>query len=187
MNRESRSIAIAGLALFLFALMGYMKDGVVIFPFPLNEFIFCITAAVFTFWNYKQGALPYLFLGAAITGVLGTVFFWEIVLSGPELEKFVGYTVVDWCRLSSKVFLVAAAFYFITSFRHWYTKTIFSFGLGIYLWGFVFTDLKYMFSGLLIMVIMTSIKPVRQPFHLLWVLLLLLEGSKWMTILLHLQ
>lgn len=186
MNREARTIAIAGLTLFLFALMGYLKDGAIIFPFPLNEFIFCIVAIGFTFWHYKKGALPYLFLGSAITAVLGTVFFWELVLSAWELENFLGYTVVDWSRLASKVFLVAAAFYFIGSFRHWYTKTIFAFGLGIYLWGFVFPDLKYMFTGLLIMVITTSIKPVRQPFHLFWVLLLLLEGSKWLTFLLHL-
>ncbi len=187
MSKESRAVAIAGLTLFLFALMGFLKDEVIIFPFPLNEIVFAVVATSFTFWHYKKGILPYFFLLTGIIGVIGTPFFWELFLSAPSLEHFfLDYTVVDWSRLISKIFLLAAGIHFIAAYRVWYTKTIFAFGLGVYLSGFVLMDLTYMISGLFVIVLITSIRPVRQPFQWLWVLLFLLEGTKWITFHWHL-
>ena len=182
MTRESRLIALSGLTIFLFALMGFLKDGSIIFPFPLNDFIFLIVSFQYMIWHYKRKGLPYLFVLSGIAGVIGTKFLWETFLSVQELEIFYGYSVVDWARLLSKVFLFATGIYFIRAHREWYFKGLFAIGMIIYGYGFVVTDHNYQVIGLLSILLSNSIKPVHKPFHWLWTLLLILEGSKWLSL-----
>lgn len=184
MSKESRLIALSGLTLFLFALMGFLKDGSVIVPFPLNSFIFLIVSFQYMIWHYKKKALPYLFFLSGIAGVLGTEFLWETILSAQKLEIFYGYSIIDWSRLLCKVFLFLTGFYFIRAHREWFYKGLFTIGLVIQGYGIVVNDLKYQVIGLLCIVIANSLKPVHRPFHLLWALLFILEGSKWLSLVL---
>ena len=187
MSKESRTVALSGLTLLIFALIGFLKDGSVIFPFPLNEFIYLAVVAQFVYWHYKRGALPYFFLFSSITAVVGTEFFWEIFLPHHELEVFMGYSLVHWCRLLSKVFLVIAGIFFVRSLKEWYYKTGFIAGLGILCYGVIFNDLRFLVVGLIVIFIVNSLKAVEKPFHLIWTLLLILEGSKWLSFLLALR
>lgn len=181
MNKEAKAVALAGLTLLIYALTGLLRDGALIFPFPLNEFVYLVVAFRFLFWHHKKGALPWLFAISSLAAVFGTVFLWEILLSTEQLQYFFGYTVVDWARLTSEVFLIAAGFYFVGAYKKWYFKALFVLGLATYSYGFIVNDLDFRCLGLIALLISVIIKPVRQPFHLLWILLFLLEGSEWLT------
>lgn len=181
MTKESRAVAIAALTLFMFALYGFLKDGSVIFPFPLNEFIFLVVSFQFLIWHYKRGWLPVLFVISGIAGVLGTQFLWEIIYPARELEIFMGYSIVDWARLISKVFLFATALHFVKAHKQWYYKAFFVIGVLIQGYGVVMNDLNFLVIGLLIVLLSNSIKPVLQPFQWIWTLAFILEGSKWLT------
>lgn len=187
MSKESRTVALSGLTLLIFALIGFLKDGSIIFPFPLNEIIFLIVVVQFVYWHYKKGALPYYFLLSAITGVIGTQFFWEIFMPHQQLEVFMGYSLVHWCRLLSKVFLLIAGIYFINSLKEWYFKVGFTAGLILISFGVISNDHKFLVIGLLAIFIINSLKAVHKPFHLIWTLLLILEGSKWLSFLLAIR
>lgn len=187
MNKEGKAVALAGLTLLIYALSVFFRSGALIFPFPLNEFVFMVVAFRFLFWHPRKGALPYLFAFSSVAGVLGTYFLWETILSFEQMQIFFGYTVIDWARFISEVFLVVAAAYFIGAYKKWYLKGLFVLGLGVYIYGFIFNNLDFRCLGLLAMVVPSIWQPIKQPFHLLWVLLFMLEASEWLTFVLALK
>lgn len=182
MTREGRTVAIAGLTFFMFALSIFMEHGAFVFPFPLNEFVLLVVSFLFTIWHPRKGGLPYLFLASALASVFGTQFLWEIVFSLPELEQFMSYTVVDWARLMASLFLIAAMLVFLNSYRKWYFKTIVLFCSGFYIWGLISNRLDVQCLAFLGLALLGSIRPISRPFHLIWVLYFLLFGMKWMTL-----
>ena len=182
MTREGRTVAIAGLTFFMFALFIFMEHGTFVFPFPLNEFVVFIVSFLFTIWHPRKGILPYLLLASALIGILGTQFLWEIFFSIPELESFFSYPVVDWVRLSSSLFLIAAILIFTKTYRPWFLKTIGFFCAGLYVWGIAFNQLEVQCLAFLGLSLLGGIYPIRKPFHLIWLLYFLLLAMKWMTL-----
>ncbi len=183
MNREERAVAIAGLTFFMFGLSILLKDGAFVVPFPLNEFALLIVSFLFMIWHPKKGALPYLFFFSALAGVLGSLVFWETVLSMENLMNFYrDYTVIDFARLTQGVFLVIAMIVFLTSYREWYFKAIVFAAIGIYCYGFVVYHPNFMLLGFIMLMVTNILKPVRKPFQLMWVLYFLLLGMQWISV-----
>lgn len=183
MNREERAVAIAGLTFFLFGLSIFMSDGSFVAPWPLNEFSVLVVSFLFLIWHPRSGALPYLFFTSALAGVLGSYVFWETVLSVQEFEHFfLEYTVVDWARFTSAIFLVVPMIVFLSSYRKWYLKGLVAIATGLYAWGFVFDLLNYMLGAFLLLTVIGVIRPVRKPFQLIWVLYFVLFAMKWVTV-----
>ena len=181
MTRESRTIALAGLTLFVFALIGFLKDGSLIFPFPINPFIYFFVSSQFLIWHYKKGGLPALFVLSALLGLLGTKFFWEIFLSHQEMEVFYGYTYVDWFLILSQFLLIIAGISFIRRHSHAFYRIIFASGLIIQSYGVVTDDRQIHLIGLLVLLLINSLKPVLQPFQWIWTLLFVLKLSEWLS------
>ncbi|GAB5419116.1 MAG: hypothetical protein Crog4KO_06240 [Crocinitomicaceae bacterium] len=183
MTREERAVAIAGLTFFLFGLSIFMRDGSFVSPWPLNEFLVLAVSFLFVVWHFRSGVLPYLFFASALAGVLGSYVFWETVLSVQEFHHFfLNYTVVDWARITSALFLVAAMFVFLSSYRKWYLKGMVAIAIGLYAWGFVFDLLNYMLGAFLFLTVISVVRPIRQPFQLLWILYFVLFAMQWVTV-----
>jgi len=183
MNREERAVALAGLTFFMFGLSVLLKDGSFVVPFPLNEFALLIVSFLFMIWHPKKGALPYLSFGSALAGVLGSLVFWETVMSMEHLVSFYeNYTVIDLARLTQGLFLVATMFVFFASYREWYFKTIILVAIAIYSYGFVFNFPNFMLLAFIILMVSNILKPVRKPFQLIWVLYFLLLGMQWVSV-----
>lgn len=182
MNREERAVAITGLTFFMFGLSIYMSDGSFVVPFPLNEFALLLVSFLFLIWHPKKGALPYLFFVSTVTGVLGSVVFWETVMSAEDLITFLDRTVVDWARITQGFFLVVAMIVFLASYREWYFKMIVAVAIGLYCYGFYINSLHHSLIAFTIMMVIGILKSVRKPFHLMWVLYFLLNGMAWVTI-----
>lgn len=181
MTREGRAITLAGLTFFMFALSILLTNGGFVFPYPLNEFVLLIVSSLFLLWHPRKGALPYLFFFSALAGVMASKFLWEIVFSLEQLEEFYSYTVVDWALLTSGVFLLAAMLVFLTSYREWYLKALVALCTGVYVWAFITNELKLYCLAFLGFVIVGTLKPVRKPFHLIWILYFVLYAMKWIT------
>lgn len=181
MTRESRTIALACLTLIVFATVSFLKDGSIIFPFPINVFIYFAVSVQFLIWHYKRGWLPVLFVISSLFGFLGTMFFWEIVLSHEQLEIFYGYTFVDWSLILSQLFLIIAGIIFIRKHTKNFYRVIFAIGLIIQTYGIVTDDIRLQVVGLGVLLLLNSLKPVQQPFQWIWTLLFVLDFSEWLT------
>jgi hypothetical protein len=183
MNREERAVALAGLTFFMFGLTILFKDGSFVVPFPLNEFALLIVSFLFLIWHPRKGALPYLFFGSALAGVLGSMVFWETVLSIKNLITFYeNYTVIDLARIAQALFLIVAMFVYFATYREWYFKVFVLVAIGIYGYGFVIDYPNYMLIAFIVLMVMNILKPVRKPFQLMWVLHFLLLGMQWVTV-----
>jgi hypothetical protein len=188
MTRESRLLFLTGLTLFLFALIGYFTNGSLIFPFPLNPFIFFIVVFQFTWWHYKRGFPIFLFLFTALTGVLSQPFFWEIVLSLDSLQSFTKIPVMVWFQFFNAAGLVASAVYLLNRQKSHFTSIITTAGILLYTFGFLYDytassviDISFELAGFGLIALSVLIRPTYQPFHLLWILLFILEISEWLS------
>jgi hypothetical protein len=182
MTRETRAVALAALTFFMFALTVFLTDGSFVFPFPLNEFALLIVSFLLVWWHPKKGLLPYLLLTSALCAALGTRFFWETVMSYEELVRFMDLTVIDWARFSAGIFLIAAMFYFFSSYKQWYFKAAVALAIGLYIWGFATTGWGLYGLAFVLLTAISTLKPVQRPFHVIWTLYFLLYGMKWTMI-----
>ncbi|MDB3906216.1 hypothetical protein N9355_01970 [Crocinitomicaceae bacterium] len=183
MNREERAVALAGLTFFMFGLSIFLDKGSFVVPFPLNEFALLIVSFLFLIWHPKKGALPYLYFGSTLAGVLGSLVFWETVMSMENLSNFYrNYTVIDLAKLTQAIFLVATMFVFFATYREWYFKAIVLTAIGIYSYGFVAYHPNFMLLAFIFLMVTNILKPVRKPFHLMWVLYFLLFGMQWVSL-----
>lgn len=183
MNREERAVAVAGLTFFLFGLSIFLSDGSFVSPWPLNEFLIFVVSFLFVIWRPRGGSLPYLLFASALSGVLGSQVFWETVFSIRQLDQFLlDYTVVDWARFVSAIFLVIAMIVYLSAYRKWYWKSVVAIATGLYAYGFVLDDLNFLLGAFFLLTILGTIRPMRQPFHLIWVLYFLLFVMKWLTV-----
>jgi len=181
MSKEERAVTLAVLTFFMFALSIFLTDGSFIFPFPLNEFAILLVSFLFVLWHPKKGVLPYLFLISAIAGMLSSRFFWEIFFSFQKLETFLNYTVIDWAKLTSGAFLLAAMLLFVLKYREWYFKVLAIVFSGLFVYAFIFHRIDLYCIAFLGFVILGVLRSVHKPFHLLWVLYFVLFGLEWLT------
>ena len=188
MTRESRLLYLTGLTLFLFAGFGYLKDGALVFPFPLNPFIFFIVVFQFTWWHYKRGLPIFLFLFTALSGVLAQPFLWEVILSLDSLQEFVKIPLIFWFQFFNAAGIVASAIYLLNRQKNHFTALLTTAGILLYAFGFYFnytasevTNVTFEFIGFTLIALSVLIRPTYQPFHLLWILLLILEISEWLS------
>lgn len=183
MNREERAVAITSLTFFMFGLSIFLSEGSFVVPFPLNEFALLIVSFLFMVWHPKKGALPYLFFGSAVAGVLTSKVLWESLLSNQDLyEFFEDYTVINLAYLTQAVLLVSSMFFFLAAFREWYFKTIVFVAIAIFGYGFMIYNANFMLVAFIILMVVNILKPTRKPFHLMWVLYFLLNGLAWVTV-----
>ena len=94
MATEKRTIFLACVTLTVYALSGLLQQGKLLYPFPLNEFIFLGISAYIAIRNFKQQKLLYsLLILAAISFVACRSYNWNLILSSESMERLDhGYT-----------------------------------------------------------------------------------------------
>ncbi|NRA10493.1 MAG: hypothetical protein HRT57_00890 [Crocinitomicaceae bacterium] len=188
MTRESRLLYLTGLTLFLFAVIGYLYYGSIIFPFPLNPFIFLIVVLQFAGWHYKRGLPIFLFLFAAIMGALAQPLLWEVLLSLDSLREFIKTPVMIWFQFFSAAGIVASAIYLLNRQKNHFTALLTTVGILLFAFGFIYNytlssviNVTYELVGFGLIALSVLIRPTYQPIHLLWILLFILEFSEWVS------
>ena len=181
MTREVKTIFLVALSLTIYATYTLIVQGGFVYPYPLNSFIFLAIALQFSFWHRRQAviALPVILVG--ILGVLENQIFWEMVLSTEDLEKFMHQPAIQWINLAYGLSIISWGMVTFWKQKEILPSILTIIGVLLFVYGFFFAPDIYILLSFVAIVISNTLKPVNQPFHLLWVLLLVLEGTKWIT------
>lgn len=186
MTREARTIFVSVLTMILFAVSMFISQGSLIFPFPLNEFVFLAVAVQFFFWNSKTHPIAGITaIVGGIIAVLSTQFFWTFFYSPEEMMTFMDGLTTDYLQIG--FYLIVFIAIVATFLKQNNTPAIFlsilsliPFVLAAWSYNSFFFMLSY---GL--MVASTQVKTVYAPYHLLWVLLFALETTECLTVILN--
>ncbi|MBL4862049.1 MAG: hypothetical protein JKY09_03410 [Crocinitomicaceae bacterium] len=181
MSKEVRSLFLVALTLTIYATSIFLKDGGFVFPYPLNSFIFFLIAVQFAYWHQKKRPLIALICATAIFGILSNPVFWEVVLSIETMGSFLNYPWIHWFNLLYILGIIAWGI--MTLMKQNELLGLLLTGIGVLILGIGnFYDLRFLLPiGYAIITLSVLLKPVHQPFHLLWVLLLILEATEWIT------
>lgn len=96
------------LSVFFYAGNFFLTHGKWIFPFPLNEIIYAVTASIIA-WNYRNEFVIQTRL-LALTGFLllvSNVEYWQLVFDVPMMQQFVDSVFPDLLQLISKLSLLS--------------------------------------------------------------------------------
>lgn len=187
MTREARLVFITTLTLLIYALSIFFDKGALLFPFPLNQAIILIVAGQISYWNFKLHKLAsILMLAIGLFGILGNEFYWGTFLNYESMAWISEGIFTDIFQLSSGITTLVLAIYFgsrqKTVLNYLFTSLFcFAFISGLFVSSPLLSS-ALLFSSYLIIAISVSIKRVFVPIHVFWVLLLVLEASKLISI-----
>ena len=188
MIREQRLIQVSTLTVVIFAASIYFQQGSFVFPLPINPFIILIVAAQFAWWNKKQvfPALLLLFIG--ICSLIGSEVFWSFFISDEAMLQFSETITTDLFSAGTLIGLFTFSIAAAIRQKHILTWSLSVLFIALTLFSQFYSDSSNYFGSLLMLVAMASMmisvlyKPVYQPLHLFWVLLFIIECTKFISI-----
>ena len=181
MTKESRLLLLSVLTLIIYAVIGLIQHGSVVFPFPINDFLFFIVVTQFTVWHYNKGTLTFTMFLAGLFGLLSNKTFWEIYMSIERLQDFLNYPWVLWFGLFNTICIIIGTVYLIRGQKSHYTSIITTTGIILFGAGFHTQIQLLSLLGFSLIGLALLLRPVYKPLHLLWFLLLILELSELLT------
>ena len=186
MTREVRTLFLGVLTLIIYAVSIFISQGSLIFPFPLNEFIFLAIAGQFLFLNWSKskvvGILPVI---AGILGVLSTQFFWTFIYEQQEMVKFMDGLTTDYFLLSFYVLILIGAIATMIKQRSGLSLLLSTFFIIGFVAGVILNHPLLLLAAYGSMIASTQMKKVYSPYHLLWILLFVLKLTEWLTFILN--
>lgn len=186
MTREARTLFLGTLTLIVYSVSIFINQGSFIFPFPLNEFIFLAIAAQFFWWNRNGNKLAgVLSVSAAICGVLSTQFFWSFLYGPENMIDFMEGLTTDYFLLGFYILVLIGGIATMIRQKNG-IAIIFSglFVLALFA-GVMYNNPLILLLAYGFMVASTQITKVFGPYHLLWILLFILELTEWLTFFLN--
>lgn len=181
MTREQRSVALALLIWTTYAISNVLMVGSLIYPYPLNSLLFAVIAFQFAYWNRAQKQAFYVVLLAGVLGVLSNQMVWELLLS---VEKLTVFYEEPWLDLILLLYLLVLAASGIATARAQELPTgrlLAGIGSLTLLMTAFLPEYPTLLGGLGLISLSVYLRPVYEPFHLLWYLLLGLESFKYLT------
>ena len=185
MTKEVRLLFLALLTLIVYAVSIYATHGAFIFPFPLNELILLVIAVQFAYWNRKNKIPALYILGISVFAFLGNEVYWSFVLDGEMMYQFSSLPVTDIFILLSAICMIGFGVYTFLKQKNSIAKLLGVFFIILYIASITYLPPIFTFYAYICMAVSVLIQPVNKPFHLIWILLLLLETTKFLTILLN--
>ena len=181
MTKEVKTIFLVALSLSVYATFTLIQQGGFVYPYPLNSFVFLAITLQFCFWHRRQVIIALLVSLVGILGVLNNQVFWEIVLSSGDLQNFMKNPMMYWINLAYGLSIISWAMVTFKQQKKVLPSVLTVIAALIFGYGFFFASEISILISFMILVISISLKPVYQPFHLLWILLLILEATKWIS------
>ncbi|MEJ6617483.1 MAG: hypothetical protein QNL61_11305 [Crocinitomicaceae bacterium] len=185
MTKEVRVLFLTALTLAVYAVSIYLNQGALIFPFPLNELILLVVAIQFAFWHHKN-RIPILYiLGISLFGFLGNEVYWSFILVDQKMYTFSALPITDIFKLLSALCIVGFCVYTLLAQKNLMARFCSIIFIVMYISSITYLPSYFSFYGLILMTVGLFIQSVHRPFHLFWMLLLLLESTKYLTLLLN--
>jgi hypothetical protein len=186
MTREVRTLFLGVLTLVIYAFSMFLSKGALIFPFPLNEFIFLAIAGQFLFLNWNTSKVAgVLSVLAGMCGVLSTQFFWAFFLEQGEMVEFMGGLTTDYFLLAFYVLILMGGVATMIKQRSGVALLLSTFFIIGFVAGVLLNHPLLLLGAYGSMIASTQIKKVHSPYHLLWILLFVLKLTEWMTFILN--
>ena len=186
MTREVRALFLSILTLIVYAVSIFISSGALIFPFPLNEFIFLAVSLQFLWWNRTEGKWIGIYASfAGICAVLSTQFFWSFIYGHETMEFLMDSLITDLFLLGFYILVFIAGI--LTIVRQRTTTALF---LGTcfaaaFIAGVAMNNPVLLLIAFALMVVSTQITKAFAPYHLLWILLFLLKTTEWLTFMIN--
>lgn len=185
MTKEVRVLFLCILTLLVYATNVFLTHGAFIFPFPLNDILMLIVAIQFSYWHFKQ-RIPVLYiLGIAFFSLLGNEVYWSFFLEDQKMYTFSESPITDVFKLFSAVCLVGFGYYTLRAQKNQIAQLLSLIFIICYIGSITFLPPVVGLFALLSIGISVLLHPVHKPFHLFWILLLLLESTKYLTIVIN--
>jgi hypothetical protein len=179
MTKEGKTIVLALLTVFVFALMTFIDHEQVIFPFPLNEVIFLIVLVYFIKLHSGSHKLYLSLVG--ITGffqLLSSEFYWSIFLTSEQMLVFSESIATDVFQLVALVGMLSWILLSFMQFDKWFYRLIALLPVSLVLVGALFGNPMISFMGYIVVLVL-AIKQLRHfSLAYLWILWIVLEGTK---------
>jgi hypothetical protein len=179
MTKESKTVSLAILTVFAYAMVSFFDHYVLLFPFPLNSAIFFIVALYFAYLNGSKN--PFLSVLTSLIGLLSmfsSEFYWNMLLGANEMNDFSESLTTDFIKICYYIGLIC---WIVVTFRKNSAVSIQFLGiLSIILVGVgaVFNNPYIELSGIFIPFIYSIRFKTESEFLKLWILLFVLELTK---------
>jgi hypothetical protein len=186
MSKEAKTVFLAILTLVIYAsTIAIQTGGSFVFPFPLNPFFFAAAAVYIAILNKEQRFLSITLTITALMAALSSPVTWEIVFSIESQETFYQYPWFYWFYFLYTVSIGVWGCFEILKYKKIIAKLAAIVGLSLSVSGLLFGYDIMIFSGFGLMMITGFSFPRFRPYNLLWMLLFVLESTKWINYLLN--
>lgn len=182
MTREARAVFLGALTLVAYAVFVFIDFGSVIFPFPLNEFIFLAISAQFLWWNKRlQLWAGIIALIAGICALLSKQYVWSFIYGPENMIRFMDGLTTDYFTIGFYVLVLLGGIATMVQQKRG-VALIFS-GLFIiaFISGALLNNISLFLLSYGMMIASTQITKTFVPYNLLWVLLFFLKLTEWLT------
>ena len=184
MTREARSIFLVGITLFIYALIGLIKDGGIVFPFPLKDFFLFAIVFQYIYWHHKDKLIIATLGLSAFLGAIGHPLLWESVLPYEDYTALVHTPAFLYVKYISMFLLLVWGIIYAVRQKNMSATALSIKGIIIVsIAPFLeFSFVMYLPAiGYLLLSYSSFKTPVSKPFHLVWYLLLMFEVMKLLS------
>ncbi|MDG1331333.1 MAG: hypothetical protein P8P74_03330 [Crocinitomicaceae bacterium] len=186
MTSEVRTLFLGILTLVVYAVSFFISDGSLIFPFPLNEFIFLAISIQFLYSNWTENRLAgFLPVIAGICWVLSTQFFWSFFHTQEQMLEFMDGLTTDYFLIAFYALILIGGIATMIKQRSGIALVLTGVFAIAFVTGVILNDSLLLLLGYGSMLASTQIKKVYAPYHLLWILLFVLKLTEWLTFFLN--
>ncbi len=185
MNREVRVIFLALLTLSVYAVTMLIDKETLIFPFPLNQFLFLAVCLQFAYWNRKQAGIA---IGTVLTALFWTAssqVTWTLVLPLDKVAELVQSDILEWFLLGFYIMLATGLIIWTFRSQNVLFGALFALAFVSLTIGAITPYALFIPLALSFATVAALSKPVYRPYHLLWMFLLILETTEWLTVLIN--
>lgn len=179
MTREGKTVTIAGLTVFMFALTGVFEHKVVIFPFPLNEIIFLIVAIFFSTLHFKiQPYTSILVIVVGLLNIFSSEFYWQLFLGPEDMVKLSQGITTDLFKISYHLGLIAWMILTAIKNKSIPIRLLALLPITLLTIGVIYNQPLIKYSSIIPPFIYSIFQVKHSPILYLWILLFILESTK---------
>jgi hypothetical protein len=180
MSKEEKTVFLGILTTLVYTVTIWIEKGAFLYPFPLNEFVFAAATLQIVRLNFKENNVTALFSGlTALFFLLASPYFWTFFLNTQALANFVEGFVFECMKLAFYIVLIVWMIHTIFGLEGFKKYVVLLLTLPFFIVHPLFSLPAAELTGILILAVTSSLYRLRQPFHLLWILLAYLAFMKY--------
>ena len=181
MSREQKVVFLGVLTTLVYAASIWVERGVFLYPFPLNEFIFAVVTFQVIRFNYSKNRNSALLSAiCAAFFLISSPYFWTFFLSTAALSQFVEGILYQYLKLGYYVILLLWMIYTVFQIKGGSKYAYLIFIIPLFVLHPLLSMPFFETLGISVIALISTIKRIHKPYHLLWILLAYLTAMKYL-------